>query len=655
MLQIRELKKYLGGRQLFDGANLRVLPGDRIGLIGPNGVGKTTLLRMVCREEFQDGGQIELEGRRTVGYLPQEAVAPSDEPLLEEVTSHAGGLKAMEEKLHALEEDLAHAAGDPALRTRLTEEYGRLQHHFEALRGYDLEFEAKRVLTGLGFRAGDFERPVASFSGGWRMRAELARLLLQSPDLLLLDEPTNHLDLASLEWLESFLSNYDGAILLISHDRPFLNRVTNTTVEIDGGKLVEYAGGYDRYLAARQQRKAVEEAAQRNQAAKIAQIERFVERFRAKNTKATQVQSRLKMLERMDRVTVAEETAPIAFSFPQPERSGGDVMTLRGLHKSYGDTVVYRGVDFTVRRGEKIAFVGPNGAGKSTLLKILAGVLPFEAGECVTGHRVQVAYYAQHQLEQLSPDATAFQEVLRVAPTESETRLRTLLGSFLFHGDEVHKKVSVLSGGEKARLALAKMLLRPANFLLLDEPTNHLDIPSRDVLEDALQQYTGTFCFITHDRHLIDSVSTSILEVDAGALTVHLGKYADFERARARRLAGKPAEDDPAAHAAEEADNAGFKTRDQRRREAEERVEMRRRTGPLRKEVEALEAELEATTAREQELSARMAEPELYSDAAAVTAVSRDYQTTRKRLDELTSLWEEKALLLEQMEGESGD
>ncbi|MBI3891282.1 MAG: ABC-F family ATP-binding cassette domain-containing protein, partial [Candidatus Wallbacteria bacterium] len=552
MLQIRALRKYLGGRQLFDGAELRVLPGDRIGLVGPNGIGKTTLLRMIAGEDFADGGQLQLEGKRTVGYLPQEAVPPSSRPLLEEVTAHAGGLKALAAKMRAMEEDINHAAGDAELTSRLTEEYGRMQHHFEALRGYDLEFEAARVLTGLGFKAEDFGKPVDAFSGGWRMRSELSRLLLASPDLLLLDEPTNHLDLASLEWLEQFLAAYDGGILLISHDRPFLNRVTNETVEIEGGKLVAYAGGYDRYLAAREQRKTIAESAARNQAAKVAQIERFVERFRAKNTKATQVQSRLKMLEKMERVELTEDAAPIKFSFPQPERSGEEVMRLREAHKSYGPTVVYRGVDFVVNRGEKIAFVGPKGAGKSTLLKILAGVLPIDAGERVPGYKVAVAYYAQHQLELLTAANTALQELFIVAPTESETRLRTLLGCFLFRGDDVHKKVHVLSGGEKARLALAKMLLRPANYILLDEPTNHLDIASRDVLEDALGQFGGTLCFITHDRHLIDAVATKVLEVDAGQLTFHLGGYSEFERVRAARKASGT----PAAEPQSEADGA---------------------------------------------------------------------------------------------------
>ncbi|MBI2945038.1 MAG: ABC-F family ATP-binding cassette domain-containing protein [Candidatus Wallbacteria bacterium] len=648
MLQIRALRKYLGGRQLFDGAELRILSGDRLGLVGPNGIGKTTLLRMIAGEDFPDAGQVQLEGKRTVGYLPQEAVRPSSRPLLEEVTAHAGGLKALEAKMRAMEEDIHGAAGDEALTARLTEEYGRLQHHFEALRGYDLEFEAGRVLTGLGFKAGDFGKSVDTFSGGWRMRAELARLLLAAPDLLLLDEPTNHLDLASLEWLEEFLFSYDGGILLISHDRPFLNRVTNETVEIDGGKLVAYAGGYDRYLAAREQRKTIAEAAARNQAAKVAQIERFVERFRAKNTKATQVQSRIKMLEKMERVEVVSDAAPISFSFPQPERSGEEVMRLRGVDKSYGPTVVYTGVDFVVHRAEKVAFVGPNGAGKSTLLKILAGVLPIDDGSREPGYKVEVGYYAQHQLELLQPANTALQELFIVAPTESETRLRTLLGCFLFRGDDVHKKVQVLSGGEKARLALAKMLLKPANFLLLDEPTNHLDIPSRDVLEDALAQYTGTLCFITHDRHLIDAVATKVLEVDAGQLTYRLGGYSEFERIRAQRRA--PA--DPSAQPAE-AEGGGYRTRDQRRKDAEERAERRRRTAPLRSAIEKIEADMEELTLREKELSDRIADPALYSDASAIAEVTREYQRTRKRIEELTYEWELKSLEMEAMEGEA--
>ncbi len=654
MLTIANLSKYLGGREMFRDAGMRILSGDRVGLVGPNGIGKTTLLRMIAGEDSPDSGTIRLENRRTVGYLPQEAVAPSERSLLAEVTAHAGGLRALEAKLRLLEEELA-AVTDEEIQERLTTEYGRLQSHFEALRGYDLEFEARRVLTGLGFVEDDLVKAVNTFSGGWRMRAELARLLLVSPDLLLLDEPTNHLDLSSLEWLESFLESYDGGILLISHDRPFLNRVTNTTMEIDNRKLFVYTGGYDNYLAARERRKTIAEAAQRNQAAKIAQVERFIERFRAKNTKATQVQSRIKALEKMERVEVDTDAARIKFRFPQPKRSGDIVMKLENICKSYGDNQVYDGLEFTIHRGDKIAFVGPNGAGKSTLLKMLAGVLDFDSGLREAGHHVSVAYYAQHQLELLHPQNTVMDEIRIVAPGDTETRLRTLLGSFLFRGDDVKKKVAILSGGEKARVALAKMLVKPANFLLLDEPTNHLDIPSRDVLENALKQFTGTLCFITHDRHLIDSVCDRVLEVREGTLTVHAGGYRAYEQARALRREGGAAGSSPDdSSSGTAAGVSGKKSREQKRQEATARAALRKRTGPLRQRVDRLESEIEKLSTREKQLNEQISDPELYADPAAIAEVTQTYHRTRKRIRELTYEWELKSLELEAMESGPG-
>ncbi len=410
----------------------------------------------------------------------------------------------------------------------LTDTYGEVQHRFEALGGYRLEAEAKIILGGLGFSPEGAHRPLAEFSGGWRMRAALARLLLLRPDLLLLDEPTNHLDLESLGWLENFLAAYEGSVVIVSHDRYFLNRMVTAIAELAGGSVTLYHGDYDHFLVEREARQALREAQARNQAKRVAEIERFIDRFRYKASKARQVQSRVKMLDRMERIETEAGARRIHFSFPQPPRTGRLVARLAGVRKAYGDNVVYSGVDFLVERGDRVALVGVNGAGKSTLLKVLAGALPFDAGERALGSHVEVQYYAQHQLDLLDPTRTVLEEIELAAPEAQTSRLRTILGSFLFSGDTVEKKVAVLSGGEKARLALAKMLARPAALLCMDEPTNHLDLASKEVLEEALSGFTGTIVFISHDRYFINRIATQVVEVDRGHLTTHLGTYDDY-------------------------------------------------------------------------------------------------------------------------------
>jgi len=427
----------------------------------------------------------------------------------------------------------------------VTEAYGDVQHRYEALGGYRLEADAKAILAGLGFAAGDVHRPLAAFSGGWRMRAALARLLLARPDLLLLDEPTNHLDLEALAWLEGFLEDYPGTIVFVSHDRYFLNRMATEIAEIEGGTFATSPGSYDDYVEQKAARREMLEAAQAQQARRVAEIQQFIDRFRYKATKARQVQSRVKALERMGRIEVRRGPRRIRFRFPEPPRSGQSVCALRGIHKAYGDRIVYAGADLAVARGDRIALVGPNGAGKSTLLKILAGVLPFERGERALGHNVSAHYYAQHQLDQLTPAHTILREIESAAPDEATERLRSILGAFLFSGDDVEKRVAVLSGGEKARLALAKMLVRPANFLCLDEPTNHLDLAAREVLEDALDQFAGAMVFISHDRYFINRLATRVVEVREGHLRAFPGDYDAYVEAVRREAATGEAKSEP--------------------------------------------------------------------------------------------------------------
>ena len=529
MIQLDSISKGFGGQTLFHDVTWRIAERERIGLVGPNGAGKTTLCRILSGLEDPDTGQVSRPRGVTVGYLPQEVAGAVSGSVLAEALAGFEAVWALESEM----EDIARALETEPTEA-LTERYGDLQHRFEALGGYRLETQARAILSGLGFRPEELARPLTEFSGGWRMRAALARLLLLAPSLLLLDEPTNHLDLASLAWLEAFLAGYDGTVVVVSHDRYFLNRMVTSIADLTPEGLVVYPGDYDDFLVEREARRQLLEARARNQAKRIAEVERFIERFRYQATKARQVQSRVKMLERVERIELPGARRQVHFTFPEPPRTGRRVATLAGIHKAYGDNVVYAGIDVAVERGERLALVGENGAGKSTLLKLLAGVLPFDRGERTLGAHVAVHYYAQHQLDALDPARTVLEELEAVAPESTHTRLRTILGAFLFSGDSVDKPVAVLSGGEKARLALARMLVRPAALLCLDEPTNHLDLASREVLESALAAFPGTIVFISHDRYFINRIATAVVEVAHGALARYPGSYDDYLDAKAR-------------------------------------------------------------------------------------------------------------------------
>ncbi|MCJ7782559.1 MAG: ATP-binding cassette domain-containing protein, partial [Desulfobacterales bacterium] len=458
MITLNHVQKQFGGKVLFKDCSLQIGVRDRVGLIGPNGSGKTTLFRMILGEESFDEGEALITKGVKMGYLPQEVISFKGNTVLDEVLKSLTNITSLQDKMTILEEELS-SMEDPKEQERLAREYGKLQERYTLLGGYGLEAEAKRILQGLGFKERDFDRLTDELSGGWRMRIALARILLQSPDLLLLDEPTNHLDLVSLIWLEEFLVNYPGAMVIVSHDRVFLNHLIDWIAEIEAQKIDLYYGDYDHYLEEKEARRQILEATYKTQQRKIEQTERFIERFRAKNTKSSQVQSRIKMLEKIERIELPEKKREIRFHFPAPKRSGHKVVEVKNLHKSYGEIGVYQGMGLHLYRGDKVALVGPNGAGKSTLLKILAGVLDFEKGEVILGKDATRAYFAQHQFDLLRPENTVFEELLSIATDESQTELRTILGTFLFSGDDIDKRVSVLSGGEKSRLVLAKMLL----------------------------------------------------------------------------------------------------------------------------------------------------------------------------------------------------
>ena len=528
MIQLSSAGKRYGHKLLFEGVDWLITPKDRIGLVGANGTGKSTLLKVLGGLETLDYGSISIAKGISAGYLPQDGLTLSGRTVFAECMSVFSKLRAMEEEMEQLTASMSELDHASAEYAQVADRYQRVEHEFQARDGYAIEAQVGSVLTGLGFRKDDWDRQTDEFSGGWQMRIALAKLLLQKPNLLLLDEPTNHLDLEARNWLEEYLTEYPYAFVLISHDRYFLDVTVSKIVEIWNKRIHFYAGNYDKYEEQKTQRREQLEAAYRNQRERIEQLEVFINRFRYQATKAKQVQSRIKELEKMDRIELPEEEKTIHFSFPQPKASGRIVAEFAGIAKSYGEKEVFRDVSFMIERGDRIALVGVNGAGKSTLIKLLAGKEPPSAGEYRLGHNVQADYFAQDQYKELDQDARIFDDLAELSPRSTQTELRSLLGCFLFSADEVFKRIGVLSGGERNRYALLRMLLHPANFLLLDEPTNHLDMRAKDVLLEALSKYTGTVVFVSHDRYFIDKLATRVFEIGDGRVEVYPGNYEDY-------------------------------------------------------------------------------------------------------------------------------
>jgi len=522
MIHLNNITKTFPDKTLFKDLDLVIKKGSRVGLVGPNGSGKTTLLRMIIGEEEPEFGQVQVDKKITLGYLPQEITTNSQETILHEVLNEIPEVGELEIKIEDLSTQIARDPENEQLLTRL----GRMQAEFERLNGWNLESEAKRVLGGLGFSQKDMNTPLDQFSGGWRMRVALAKLLFTQPDILLLDEPTNHLDLASLIWLETFLKEWAGALVLISHDRTFLDKTINYIYEIDHHSVHVFAGNYSKYVDEKQLRMEQQLAAYRNQQKMIAETERFIERFRYKDSKASQVQSRVKKLEKLERILPPEgEQNHISVRIPQPGRSARIVAEFKDAAKSYDSLEVFKKLNLQLERGQKIGLVGPNGAGKSTLLKMLAEVEALSGGDLKWGEGISSAYFAQHQFESLPMEETIYNLVSNANPKWLVTEVRTYLGSFLFSGETVDKKIKVLSGGEVSRLALAKMLAQPSHLILLDEPTNHLDMRSRDVVQEAVASFSGTMVCISHDRHFLNAVTDTIIEVENGDIRIFPGNY----------------------------------------------------------------------------------------------------------------------------------
>ena len=662
MLQLSSLTKGFGDRTLFENVTWQLAAGERVGLCGPNGAGKTTLLRMLAGLDEPDTGAITRRTGLTVGYLPQDGLTHSGRSLIDEVRTAFQPLLDIKRTMEELEDQLADERRSREEHEAILERYSELQHQFRDQDGYAIDLKIAGVLTGLGFGDHELDKPTDTFSGGWQMRIALAKLILRQPHVMLLDEPTNHLDLEARNWLEDYLADYPHALILVSHDRYFLDRVVTRIAEVGLRTLTSYAGTYSEYLVERDARVVALRQQKKRQDEEVARIRQFIDRFRYQATKAAQVQSRVKMLAKITPIEVPLERKRVHFSFPDCPRSGRIAIELRGIRKAYGSTVVFDGVDVLVTRGDRIALVGPNGAGKSTLMRLLSGVDAPDAGTRTEGHNLVAQYFAQDEATRLDPDLTVYDMLGSGSPSEMLPAIRNILGGFLFSGDDIHKPARVLSGGERTRLAVARMLLRPSNTLLLDEPTNHLDIDSTNVLLDALADFGGTLVLVSHDRYFVERLATAIIEVGHGEAVYYPGTYEEFhwsktERATNRRTgsrrvppvpggAGRSAP--PPRPAPRGSASVG---RDERRRRAQAERRLKREQAARQKRIGDLEQRIGDREREVREIEEAMAAPGFYDDRQAAQPVVDRHQSLMWEVGDLMSQWE----ALQQIDGAEAD
>lgn len=635
MISITNLSYYIGGRALYENANMFVKPKDKIGLIGLNGRGKSTLLKIINGEYKIDSGTISKSNDCTIGFLNQDLLSyQTDDSILTVAMGAFKEVVDIERQLEAIIKKLETEYSDD-----LVEKMSKLQEKFDHLDGYSIQSKAEEVLEGIGFATADLHRPLKQFSGGWRMRVMLAKLLLEKPSLLMLDEPTNHLDLPSIEWVENYLRNYEGAVIIVSHDRTFLDNVITKTVDVTQQQLVTYEGNYSFYLQEKELRQEIQQGAYENQQQKIRQTERFIERFKAKATKARQVQSRVKALERMDMIEeVVDDTAAVNFRFKFKQQPGRYIITLNGVSKSYGPLEILKNTSINIERGDKIALIGANGKGKSTLLRIIAGEEPID-GERVMGFNVIRAFYAQHQLESLRVENEILEEMLQAGSGKSEQELRNVLGCFLFSDEDVFKKIKVLSGGEKSRVALAKTLISEANFLLLDEPTNHLDFISENILIQALQQYLGSFVVVSHNRHFVSQIANKIWYIEDQQIKEYPGTYDEYEYWRKKNAA------------------SGIKTEPPKQKKQEPEVKQKQPQTPsneaklktLEKELKKAEEQISQLETQKSKLELEMANPEVFSNAAKLKDIQASFNKTEADLAAANKKWEEVATAIDEL------
>ncbi|MBW1789976.1 MAG: ABC-F family ATP-binding cassette domain-containing protein [Deltaproteobacteria bacterium] len=639
-------------RQLFEDVGFQVEPGDRIGLVGPNGSGKTTLLRLLNGEVQPDSGEIRVQKGIRIGYLPQDVHESVEGLLLDSVIAAIPGRSDRERDLAGAEKALK-AAGGTAEQARLGERIAEIHHELDRLDWTFPRHEAEKILLGLGFDAADLQRSVSTLSGGWKMRAALATLLYRQPDLLLLDEPTNHLDIPSVRWVEQYLHRFKGALILVSHDRDFLNRQVRRIISFEPEGMKFYNGNYDAYLKARAEEEKALEARARNQEQKIKDAQKFIERFRAKATKARQAQSKIKLVRKMQVVQTLQKDKRIHFAFPEVSRSGREVLSLKSVSKGFGDHPLYRDLSRSILRQERVAVIGPNGCGKTTLLRLVAHEIETDRGDIALGHGVEMGYFAQHHSEMLNPALTVLEEVYQVVPDATLGYVRNVCGAFLFSGNDVDKRVDVLSGGERARVALAKLLVKPGNFMVMDEPTNHLDIKSSEVLIDALEGYGGTLLFVSHNQSFVNRLATRIWDIRNGEVIDYPGNLNDYFNYMEMEAdaPGAPggAKGRPDGSAPPDVDGGGKETdrgfredrKAQKRRQAEQRRLIHSTLKPIRDELERLEASIAELESRQEGLEELLADPDIFKDNAKSVPMINEYHQVRKSVEDMLLKWED--------------